>query len=213
MQLLKSDLATSVSVRATSINNFSFDTHFSGGASVGTNYLRICLEGLGRLLIEMQLTQLGGGRTLLDDTLVYVYSDFGRTFPSTGGSDHHPATCAILAGGSVRGNQMLGGYDESMDGSPLGAPVEIISEDGEHERRMPTSQDVAATVIRAFGLEPGRDFFIPGGFGVFERALTSPAVFPEGPTAHERVWALPAIPSDRCGLCSRLTRDESRPVW
>jgi hypothetical protein len=30
---------------------------------------------------------------------------------------------------------------------------------------------VAATVIRAFGLEPGRDFFIPGGFGVFDGAL------------------------------------------
>lgn len=170
LRLLKSDLATSVSVRATSIANFSFDTHFSGGPQVGANHLRICLEGIGRMLLEMERTDIGGGRTLLDDTLVYVFSDFGRTFPKTG-SDHHPATCALLVGGGVRGNQMLGGYDESMNGSPLGAPVDLISEDGVPERRMPTSQDVAATVIRAFGLEPGRDFFIPGGYGVFDGAL------------------------------------------
>ncbi|WP_155893245.1 hypothetical protein [Cystobacter fuscus] len=34
--------------------------------------------------------------------------------------------------------------------------------------RAPRSQDIAATVIRAFGLEPGEDFFIPGGYGSFD---------------------------------------------
>jgi hypothetical protein len=170
LQLLKSDLVTSVNLRATSIANSSFDTHSSNGPQMHTNHLRIAFEGIGRMLLEMELTQLGNGKTLLDDTLVYIYSDFGRTFPKQG-SDHHPATCAVLVGGGVVGNQMLGGYDETMDGSPLGMPVDLINEDGHHEVRMPKSQDVAATVIRAFGLEPGRDFFIPGGFGVFDGAL------------------------------------------
>jgi hypothetical protein len=170
LRLLKSELVTSVSLRATSIGNFSFDTHFNGGPQVGNNHLRICFEAIGRMLIEMQLTDIGGGRSLLDDTLVYIHSDFGRTFPKTG-SDHHPATCALLVGGNVRGNQMLGAYDETMAGSPLGAPVALTSEDGAAERRMPQAQDVAATVIRAFGLEPGRDFFIPGGYGIFDGAL------------------------------------------
>ncbi len=58
---------------------------------------------------------------------------------------------------------MLGGYDESAVGSPLGAPVSLLEESGEKVIRTPNSQDIVATVIRAFGLEPGKDFFIPGG--------------------------------------------------
>ncbi len=170
LKLLKSELVTSVSLRATSIANSSFDSHFANGPQIHGNHLRIAFEAIGRMLIEMDLTDIGGGRTLLDDTLVYIYSDFGRTFPKTG-SDHHPATCAVLVGGGVVGNQMIGGYDESLDGSPLGSPVDLISEDGLTETRMPKSQDIAATVLRAFALEPGRDFFIPGGYGVFDGAL------------------------------------------
>lgn len=174
LRLLKSDLVTSLTLRATSIANSSFDVHFSGGARAQTSHLRIALEGIGQLLNEMQLTPASRGQgTLLDETLVYIYSDFGRTFARSGedGTDHHPATCGILVGGNVRGNQMLGGYDEDAEGSPLGAPVPLIEESGERATRTPISQDIAATVIRAFGLEPGKDFFIPGGYGEFEGAL------------------------------------------
>ncbi|GMU05300.1 DUF1501 domain-containing protein [Corallococcus caeni] len=169
LQLLKSDLVTSVNLRATSFNNNSFDTHSANGVQMHTNHLRIALEMVGRMCIEMSLTpsKTDPARSLLDETLVYVYSDFGRTFPKQG-SDHHPATCALLVGGGIQGNQMLGGYDETMNGSPMGTPVTLVEEDGSRVSRAPRSQDVAATVMRAFGLEPGRDFFIPGGYGVFD---------------------------------------------
>lgn len=174
LRLLKSDLVTSLTLRATSIANSSFDVHFSGGARAQTSHLRMAFEAIGQMLIEMQLTPATSGRgSLLDETLVYIYSDFGRTFARSGedGTDHHPATCGILVGGGVRGNQMLGGYDESADGSPLGAPVPIVEESGDAVTRPPTSQDIAATVIRAFGLEPGKDFFIPGGYGEYDGAI------------------------------------------
>lgn len=174
LRLLKSDLCTSLTLRATSIGNSSFDVHFSGGARAQTSHLRIAFEGIGQLLNEMQLTPASSGTgTLLDETLVYIYSDFGRTFARSGedGTDHHPATCGILVGGNVRGNQMLGGYDENAVDSPLGAPVSLIEESGDIAMRSPNSQDIVATVIRAFGLEPGADFFIPGGYGVFDGAL------------------------------------------
>jgi hypothetical protein len=170
LRLLKSDLVSSVTLMCPALNNGTFDTHFTGGPQMGGNMLRLSIEAIGRLVAEMQLTPIGGGRTLLDDTLVYVYSEFGRTFPKTG-SDHHPATCAMIIGGGVRGNQMLGGYDESIEGSPLGAPVGIIEETGEASVRPPRSQDVAATVMSAFGLVPNEDFFLPGGYGVFDGAL------------------------------------------
>lgn len=169
LKLLKSDLVTSVTVRATSFNNNSFDTHSANGPQVHTNHLRIAFEGIGRVLLEMSLTPSAQspGKTLLDETLVYVFSDFGRTFPKNG-SDHHPATCAILAGGSIVGNQMVGGYDEAMNGSPMGAPVPLVEESGAPATRTPRSQDIAATVLHAFGLEGGRDYFIPGGYGYFD---------------------------------------------
>ncbi len=168
LQLLKSNLVTSVSMNGSSFNNTQFDTHFVGGPQFGANHLRIALEQVGRMLIEMQLTPgTAPGRSLLDETVVYIYSDFGRTFPKQG-SDHHPITCAMVAGGSIIGNQMLGGYDETMGGSPLNVPVPIVEEGGTMATRNPRSQDIAATVINAFGLEPGKDFFIPGGYGVYQ---------------------------------------------
>lgn len=173
LRLLKSDLVTSLTLRATSIANTSFDVHFSGGAISMNNHLRIALEAIAQLLIEMSLTPASSGQgSLLDETQVYIYSDFGRTFARSGadGTDHHPATCALLVGGRVKGNQMLGGYDESAEGSPLGAAVTLLS-DKTKESRPPVSQDVAATVLAGFGLVPDKDFFIPGGGGVFEGAI------------------------------------------
>lgn len=169
LRLLKSDLVTSVNLRASSFANNTFDTHSSTGPQQHANHLRIALEMVGRMCLEMSLTpsKSDPARSLLDETLVYVYSDFGRTFPKQG-SDHHPATCALLVGGGIQGNQMLGGYDETMNGSPMGSPVALVEEDGARVSRAPRSQDIAATVMHAFGLEPGKDFFIPGGYGVFD---------------------------------------------
>lgn len=168
LQLLKSDLTTSVSMRATSFDNISFDTHVANGPQIHANHLRIALEQIGRMAIEMSLTPSGmPGKSLLDDTLIYVFSDFGRTFPLVG-SDHHPATCAMLIGGNIQGNQMVGNYDESMEGTPMGTAIPVIEESGERVSRTIKSQDVAATVIAAFGLEAGSDYFLPGGYGVVD---------------------------------------------
>jgi hypothetical protein len=170
----KGDLVTSLTLRATSIANTGFDVHFSGGARAQTSHLRIALEAVGQMLNEMSLTPASSGTgTLLDETLVYIYSDFGRTFAHSGedGTDHHPATCGILVGGNVKGNQMLGGYDETAQGSPLGAPVPILGADKAKVVRTATSADIAATVVRAFGLTPETDFRIPGSYGEFQGAL------------------------------------------
>jgi hypothetical protein len=49
--------------------------------------------------------------------------------------------------------------------------VPLIEESGTRVTRAPRSQDIAATVISAFGLESGRDYFLPGGYGVFDGVL------------------------------------------
>ena len=63
---------------------------------------------------------------------------------------------------------MVGGYDETMNGSPMGAAVPMVEESGARLVRTARSQDVVATVLHGFGLEAGTDFFIPGGYGVFD---------------------------------------------
>ena len=162
LRMLKSDLTTSVSFRLP--QTFNFDSHFTNPFGGHGNHLRGAFEAIGRLIAEMKLTPstTRAGATLLDDTLVYITSDFGRTFPIGGGSDHNPMHSAVFVNGHIQGNRMLGGYVESS----LGRPVDMIGESGEPESRPPTSRDVAATLFACFGMEAGADYFIPGGYAV-----------------------------------------------
>jgi Protein of unknown function (DUF1501) len=178
LRLLKSDLCTSVTMKAGGLNNATFDTH-GPGAAMHTNQLRVAFEGVGQLIAEMAMTPSSTpGRSLLDDTMVYVYSEFGRSFMNPGA--HHPTTCAIIAGGMVEPNKMFGGYNEDAPwlGStkdsgafPGGVPVAITEEDGARSTRVPRASEVVSTVMAGFGLAPQKDFFIPGGFGVFDGAI------------------------------------------
>jgi hypothetical protein len=164
LRMLKSDLATSVSFALGA--TFNFDSHFSNPYPGHSIHLRGAMETIGRLLVEMQLTPSTSrpDRTLLDETLVYITSDFGRSFPVAGGSDHNPMHSAVLVNGLIQGNRMIGGYRDE----PLGIPVAMHEEAGERSMRAPNARDVAATIYACFGMEPGVDFFIPGGYGVVE---------------------------------------------
>ncbi|MEZ4446212.1 MAG: hypothetical protein R3B72_44455 [Polyangiaceae bacterium] len=55
--------------------------------------------------------------------------------------------------------------------SPMGIPTAITEEDGSSATRLLRAQDAAATVLAGMGLEPGADFFLPGGFGVVDGIL------------------------------------------
>lgn len=83
-------------------------------------------------------------RGLLDETLVTVAGEFGRTpkINATGGRDHW-AHCytQLLAGGGVRGGAVWGASDSQ----------------GAYVARDPVSpDDFAATTLHAFGLDPER---------------------------------------------------------
>jgi hypothetical protein len=164
LRMLKSDLVTSVSFRFHETINF--DSHYANPFPPHATHLRGAFESIGRLLVEMQLTPSPSrpDRSLLDETLVYVTSDFGRSFPIGGGSDHNPMHSAVLVNGLIQGNRMIGGYRDD----PLGIPVAMHEEAGELSMRAPNARDVAATIYACFGLEPGVDFFIPGGYGVVD---------------------------------------------
>ncbi|MBL4637057.1 MAG: DUF1501 domain-containing protein [Kofleriaceae bacterium] len=105
-----------------------------------------------------------GNGTLLDDTLVMVFSEFSRTWPNSGTCDHWPITSTVFAGGGITGNRMIGGYDFSGMAAnttgPRGAAVDVIEEGGDAANRAPRSADIVHTALKILGID---DFFIPGG--------------------------------------------------
>lgn len=170
LRLMKADLVSALHLK---MPRFYFDNH-----SGQTGHEREFLEMRGghdviaRFLGEMKQTVLPSGKTLLDDTLVMVFSEFARTwshrtndngfvFPD----DHWPITSVTFVGGGVAGNRMVGGFDlEGFSLGPRGKPVDLIEEDGTPNRRAPRAADVVTTALRILGLEMD-EFFIPGGYG------------------------------------------------
>jgi Protein of unknown function (DUF1501) len=98
-------------VRFVEVSFGNWDTH-------NANFTRVpelCEEldaGMSTLLADLE------SRGMLNDTLVVLATEFGRTpdINVNDGRDHHPAgfTC-VLAGGGIRGGQVLGATDERGD--------------------------------------------------------------------------------------------------
>ena len=99
-----------------------------------------CMPSLDRAYAALleDLSQRG----LLDDTLVLMLGEFGRTpkINSNAGRDHWgPCQSIVLAGGGVRGGQVYGSSDAHA-AYPKTNPV--------------TPEDTIATVYHALGIDP-----------------------------------------------------------
>ena len=90
-------------------------------------------------------------RGMLDETLVVVMGEFGRTprINSAGGRDHWPNVFSVaLAGGGVRGGQVIGGSDAL----------------GEYPKENPvTPSDLAATIYTLLGIDPAHELHTSDG--------------------------------------------------
>lgn len=88
---------------------------------------------------------------LWSDTLLVWLGDFGRTpqINARGGRDHFPKiSSVVLAGGPVRGGQVIGATDprgETIIERPVGVP------------------DLFATIASAMGIDPGETHVTPAG--------------------------------------------------
>ena len=81
-------------------------------------------------------------RGMLDDTLVVVWGEFGRTpkINKNGGRDHWPqVSCALLAGGGFNHGQVIGSTNR-LGEVPESRPVHI--------------QEICATMFRGLGIDP-----------------------------------------------------------
>lgn len=87
------------------------------------------------------------GKTLLDETLVVVIGEFGRTvgaLTGQGGRDHYLRFASLMAGGGVRGARIIGKTDAT------GANV---LDYGWSENREIRPEDITATIYSALGID------------------------------------------------------------
>jgi hypothetical protein len=115
------------------------------GARDGVGLLPVFDQAFAALLDDLR------DRGLLDDTLVVAMGEFGRTpkLNTGGGRDHWPRVfSAVVAGGPVRGGQVIGASDPVGE-SPADRPM--------------TPNDLARTLYTALGIDPDREFTTPDG--------------------------------------------------
>ncbi|MCB9630910.1 MAG: DUF1501 domain-containing protein [Sandaracinus sp.] len=172
LRLLKSDVT---SVVYANLPERYYDYHDGSSVAEAAAATRAQLDILARMLGEMKATPSPDrpGRTLYDDTVVVIQSEFNRTWPRgasredpeswTYGDDHNAVTSVLVSGGRVAGNRQIGGFELP---STEGLPVTIAEESGETSTRRPRAADFVATICDLFGMRMGEDFFIPGGYGV-----------------------------------------------
>jgi uncharacterized protein (DUF1501 family) len=114
-----------------------WDTHADNFNQV-TALNGILDTAMSRLLVELK------ERKLLEQTLVVWMGEFGRTPVINGGQgrDHWPNVySAVLAGGGVKGGQVVGASDDTGS-EPKNRPVPV--------------PDLFATLMRLFGVDPGK---------------------------------------------------------
>lgn len=130
-------------VRLVSVQLGGWDTHQDNFTKLKTNNLPKLDEGLSGLLCGLEQ------RGLLESTAVYVTGEFGRTpkinsRSAEGGRDHYPRCMFMLmAGGGVRGGQVIGESDDTASGP-------------RHEGISP--DDVVASFYHNLGIDPTLEY-------------------------------------------------------
>ncbi len=113
----------------------NWDTHGDNFRRLKSELLPPLDQGVSALLDDLEV------RGLLDETLVLMLGEFGRTPKVVGsGRDHWaPCFCGLFAGAGVRGGQVIGRSDR-VAGYPVTTPY--------------TPDDLGATVYQALGIDP-----------------------------------------------------------
>jgi uncharacterized protein (DUF1501 family) len=130
-------------VRLVSLQLGGWDTHQDNFTRLKTKNLPTLDAGLSGLLIGLEQ------RGLLASTAVFVTGEFGRTpkinkRSAEGGRDHYPRCMFMLmAGGAVRGGQVIGESDDTASGP-------------RHEAISP--DDVAASFYYNLGIDPTLEY-------------------------------------------------------
>lgn len=132
-------------VRCVTIDHTNWDTHYNNFNVLKNDLLPHLDTGVSALLTDLT------NRRMLDETLVVVMGEFGRTprVNKSAGRDHWgPANCILLAGGGIKGGKVIGATNARGE-KPASNPV--------------GPADLAATMHHCLGIDPDEEYHSPEG--------------------------------------------------
>jgi len=132
-------------VRFVTVSRGGWDLHGGIFQAMRNQRLPELDMGLSALLSDM------GERGLLDQVMVVVMGEFGRTptVNATGGRDHWPKVMSVLmAGGGVKGGAAVGKSNAKAE-EPTERPLR--------------PEDIAFTLFEGLGIDPGKIYHTPQG--------------------------------------------------
>jgi Protein of unknown function (DUF1501) len=105
-------------------------------------------DALGALLTDLStMPGKAAGKSLLDETLIVIASEFGRTtgvLNNQGGRDHYLRMSYVFAGGGVQGGRIIGKTDADGD---------MVTDYGWSAKRDVRPEDVTCTLYSALGID------------------------------------------------------------
>jgi len=132
-------------VRCVTIDHTNWDTHYNNFHVLKTDLLPQLDSGLSTLLGDLS------DRGMVDDTLLVVMGEFGRTprVNKHAGRDHWgPANTILFAGGGIQPGRVIGATNPRGE-KPAANPV--------------SPADLAATIYHCLGINPDEEFHTPDG--------------------------------------------------
>jgi len=134
-----------VTVNDRGMGPLGWDTHAQNFPTIKNTLAPPLDQGLAALVSDL------GDRRLLDDTLVVMMGEFGRTpkiNPNAGRDHHGRANSVLLSGAGLPGGLVLGKTDDRAD-SPADRPI--------------TPADLASVLYQKLGIDPEHTYDSPDG--------------------------------------------------
>lgn len=149
-------LADGISRAALLSGDGSFDTHQDNVDQV--EQYEATFSGINALMAALETTPGVGAATMLDETVVLIVSEMGRTprLNDDAGKDHWPFTSCIVAGAGIAGGRILGATDERLAARPVDLATGLADDLGTEIQ----SEHVHAALLELFGVDP--EIWFPG---------------------------------------------------
>ena len=157
VQAITGGISRVVSVRVAE----GLDTHYDEWTTDQGAFQQRGFDAVATLLDDLAAREYGSsGDSWLDHTVVVGFSEFSRTalLNDRGGRDHSLTNAVFLAGGGIRGGQVIGrSSDIGMAPTPTDLSTGLPSPDGEVIR----PEHVLRTLLEEVGVGDGPDLRVP----------------------------------------------------
>lgn len=135
-------------------SNVEWDTHANNSADQSALYEGL-FGALDELMTLLSTTAGTQAATLLDETVIVLLSEMGRTpfVNGSAGKDHWPYTSAMLIGPAIRGDQVIGAFDDDL----YGKKVDLVSGEVTDSGSAIGTDVIGATLLTLAGIDPAEE--------------------------------------------------------